>query len=133
MSSFKALLSIDEAKEYPLISCHYSFHQEIDFRGKAVSDVRGGIIIIQTDRVDHFLNKWMFDHRSLEDGYIRFTRVDNEGTLEKIAFKNAYCVNYVRDFHSNGSGSMNTTLTISAERLLLGTLEHDNSWDGSKK
>jgi hypothetical protein len=132
--SFKAILNLeDDHKDIPVLECSYSFIQDVDATGKAITRVKGGTIKLTVEATaDTNLIGWMLGHNSLKKGSISFFKRDNESALKKIEFTNALCVDYQEEFTSTGIMPMLITITISPDTIRIGTESHENLWDPKK-
>lgn len=131
MSSFNATLHfVDNPKKmYSILNCNYSFLQKTDDKGRPSSSANGGNVYIQiTTPPDDFLLKWMVDSYKRRAGFINFFKIDQESTFQKIAFIGAYCVEYHTNFSSEGSSSMVTSIVLSAQKLQINGVDHNNDW-----
>lgn len=110
-----------------MVECYYNFRQSVDETGKPVSRTQGGTITFvmpSTSDEDTFFYRWMFNKTEVQSGIFRFTvfTSDNRKSYKTIEFANAYCIELKDYFNDNDSKLMYTTVTISAQIILVGTL-----------
>lgn len=121
---------------FDIIECAYEFNQSIDDTGKPTSRPRGGTITFvmpapADDAPDSaFFYQWMFDKSKTHSGkFIFYVYADNNKQCEKhVSFTNAYCVGLKEYFNDNDSRLMYTTVTISAEKIIISGAMFDNEW-----
>lgn len=121
-------------REYGIIECEYEFSQSIDDTGKPVTRPRGGSITFvmpATNDDDLFFYKWMFNKTEVENGEFTFVVYshDNKMSYKHVRFENAYCIGLRDFFNDNDSRLMYSTITISAEIILIGGgARFSNEW-----
>lgn len=131
MSSFNAKLHFTDnpGKEYSVLQCNYSFLQKTDDKGRPSSPALGGnVYLTLTTPPDNFLLKWMVDSYKRRAGFINFFKIDEEATFQKVVFTGAYCVEYHTNFNAEGSASMVTSIVLSAQRIQVNGVDHNNDW-----
>ena len=124
------------SSSYSVIECAYEFNQSIDDTGKPTSRPRGGTItfVMPTPADDAsgsaFFYQWMFDKSKTHSGKFTFiVYADNNKRCEKhVEFIDAYCVGLKEYFNDNDSRLMYTTVTISAEQIIISGAMFDNQW-----
>jgi len=116
-----------ESEGIPLLSCEYSFKQEIDERGLPVSKVKGGLIDISYVSIDDSdIMYWMVTSQSDKSGQIIFSGEDGEKVFKTLEFRDARCVYYHDSFYRDGE--MTTRLTISTREIEVSGTTHSNQW-----
>lgn len=123
-------------RTYNVVECAYEFNQSIDDTGKPVSRPKGGTITFvmpSSSDDDLFFYKWMFNKTEVKNGTFKFVVYTNKNnrSIKTVSFENAYCVNLKDYFNDNDSKLMYTTVTVSAERIKIGSLaqaEFTNEW-----
>jgi hypothetical protein len=126
--SFKSVFKVD-GKEYNVLSCSYSLHQDIDNTGRPSSITRGGTVnIVVESRDGSELFNWASDSYLKKDATITFNKRDSDAKLKELEIKEAYCVGYQESFDSSGSGAMVESFTLSAKSIKMGEGSHDNEW-----
>lgn len=128
-------LTIKGGNTYNIVECFYGFHQSIDDTGKPISRTQGGTITFVTPSMsdkDVFFYKWMFNKTKVQSGSFKFTVYsdNNNQFFKTIEFENAYCIALKDYFNDNDSKLMYTTITISAQKITIGSdAEFSNEWD----
>ncbi len=151
--SFKATLDIED-KTFELIYCASQLEQKTDGLGRPASGVRGGSIWLAIKGTsDDTFSAWASDPAKQQDGSITFFRFDQDAKFKKIEFKNAYLTDLVEsfiaeeEFSREESRSMDDAharlirqiqqrtkisyiilCNISAEKIKIDGVEHDNKW-----
>lgn len=91
--SFQATLTV-EGKTFNVLQCHHTLSQKYD-RGRPTSGVRGGIIVLILDGSDEdLLGDWATGATTKKSGDITFNRTDQQSTLQKLEFEDAYATMY---------------------------------------
>lgn len=116
-------------KDYELLNFAHEFHQDIDEKGKVLSDVRGGTISALIDGFpSQELIKWGVEPRVYHDGEIVVMDPDNN-ILEKIEFRYAACTLFKIHFTDAGKAYCSTKISINAKHLTLGSqIKTDKHW-----
>ncbi|GAB4024293.1 type VI secretion system tube protein TssD [Spirosoma gilvum] len=98
--SFKSTLTV-EGKEFSVLQCYHKLGQKTD-NGRPTSGVRGGLIQLILDSSDEdILGDWATGPTTKKDGEIVFERTDQQSTLTKLEFKEAYLTLYFEFVTSN--------------------------------
>jgi hypothetical protein len=126
--AFKATFSCD-GKDYSILHCNYSMHQNVDANGRPSSDVRGGMIHVTVEaNEDTSLFQWMIDSHSFKEGKIVFYKRDSDSRMKELDFSEAACIEYSESFDSISASPMTISFTLSAARISIGDAEHTNAW-----
>ena len=130
MPSFSArflLGSFETALNY----VYLDINQAVDSLGRPASLTRGGKITLEfNSTADNIVAEWMANPAKRLDGKIQFIKMDSvESTEKQIEFTNAYCVELMERFDgSTTTSQMVTVITISPEKIYVGTTLLDNRW-----
>ncbi len=130
MASFRARFLLGPL-DVPLNYVYLDINQAVDSLGRPASLTRGGKITLEFNATDdNIVAEWMANPAKRLDGKIRFIKLDNiESTEKMIQFFGAYCVELMERFDGTTTTSqMVTVITISPERIHVGTIELDNRW-----
>jgi hypothetical protein len=112
-----------------LLSCTYSFSQEIDQKGLPTSKVRGGIIDITFVSLDDAeILQWMISEEADKNGKIAFSGDNNTKPFKTIEFKDARLIDYHESF--SDQSQLKVTLSISARELAISGVKYKNTWLG---
>ncbi len=88
--SFKAVFKVD-GKDYNVLSCNYSMHQDIDVTGRPSSVTRGGVVNLVVESTDDSaLFEWMCDSYMKKDATITFNKREENAKLKELEIKEAY-------------------------------------------
>lgn len=116
-----------ESDGIPLLSCEYSFKQDVDERGLTTGKVKGGIINLTFISIDDSeIMFWMFNSLSDKSGRIVFSGEEGQRIFKTIEFLDARCIYYFESFQRDGE--MVTKITISTRRLTISGTDHLNHW-----
>ena len=123
--AFKGELEVGNHR-YGVVECTYQFSQTTDETGKPTSRPKGGKITFVTPSMsddDLFFYNWMANKTEVKSGYFRFDvfSYQNKRSFKTVFFKNAYCVELKDYFNDKDSRLMYSTITISAEIIIIGT------------
>ena len=111
----------------PVLSCDFSFNQDMNAIGEAKSIVRGGIINLTLRGIDDpEILQWMMGTNTLKDGMISFTGFTTEGVGRKIEFSDGFLVSYHESF--TNESDIVVQLVISCRQLTISGVEHENKW-----
>lgn len=111
----------------PLLTCNFSFSQEIDDRGLPKSGVRGGVINLSFESMDdEDIVWWMISKNADKDGKITFAGEEGEKVFKTLEFKDARCVAYQESFVRDVE--MIQEITISAREIIVSGATFSNSW-----
>ncbi|MEN9917609.1 MAG: hypothetical protein RL662_45 [Bacteroidota bacterium] len=112
-----------------ILSCSFSFSQNIDKKGKVASRVTGGTMqLVLSQLPPQPIIEWAVNSRRYQDGII--IMLDNENVpVEKIIFENAACIDFSIDYTQKGTSYTMTNLVIQPERVIVGNgIDFDNEW-----
>ncbi|HCC53124.1 MAG TPA: hypothetical protein DEQ30_14680 [Porphyromonadaceae bacterium] len=115
-----------DGKNYDVEHFRIGLAQPTDHKGQPQHEIKGGQINITLSHIaDDNLYQWAKTSTLTKGGTVLF-QTDLGITVLCVIFENAYCINLLRDIDAVKGSS--TTLTISAEKISLNGLEHDNFW-----
>ncbi len=111
----------------PLLTCNFSFSQEIDDRGLPKSIVKGGVINLSFKSMDdEEIMWWMVSSQADKNGKITFAGEEGEKVFKTLEFKDARCVAYKESFVRDVE--MIQEITISAREITVSGATFSNSW-----
>ena len=126
--SFKARLTV-AGKNYNVLDCTYSLHQEVDSTGRPAAVTRGGKISVTVESNNETeLFEWMCNNWERKDGSVVFLKRDSDATMKELSFTEGYLINYEESFTSDNEKPMRIKFTISAKKIKIGTGKHVNEW-----
>jgi hypothetical protein len=118
-----------EQEGIPLLTCNFSFDQDIDQRGYPTSTVKGGVINLSfVSEDDSDILQWMFNREADKNGKIVFASTENTRPFKTLEFTNARLVHYDESFTRDVEMIM--SLTISTRTLEISGATHINIWTG---
>lgn len=126
--SFLARITID-GEEMNVLECSFKFRQGADANGRPSEKPKGGQIklLIESTAKTDFLD-WVISDDMAKDGAIVFTKRENVGSLKKLAFKDAYCLEYEEIFDAVNKEPLKTYLVLSARELSMNGTTFSNNW-----
>lgn len=130
-----ARLHIDQHPQYDkgirVLSCNFSFSQEIDPSGQATSRVRAGLINLTITGVsDTELVNWMLGRYDRKNGKISFFGINESGVPQEsksLKFQDAFLVHYGESFTDQSEMIIN--LSISCRKITLSNADWETEWD----
>ena len=128
--SFKSVLNVG-GMSIETNFVHLDINQNVDERGRPASLAHGGKITVEFDTPsdNDVISDWMCNPVKTMGGSIIYKRIDQDSTMKMINFENAYCVEYHERFDGTMSASnMVTMITISPEKITIGSVNLDNQW-----
>lgn len=131
--AFIAFLKFTDSSGNPIgddikvMECDFGFTQQIDITGKPSARPMGGTINLKVESTDNTeLADWMISSEGMKDGRIDFTLRDNK--FKTLSFEKGVCIQYHEAFDYEGSIPMHISLTISAGKITIGSIEFSNEW-----
>jgi hypothetical protein len=111
----------------PLLTCSYSFSQDIDQRGLPKSEVKGGVITFTFNSIDdQEIMHWMVSSKADKSGKIAFSGEETEKVFKTLEFKDARCISYHESFKRDSE--MIEEISISAREISVSGVTHVNIW-----
>ena len=126
---FTSTLTIND-KKLDVLSFGTSFTRDYDQKGRPSSAVRAGELSVTVeiteneDLIDGMINA---QNKSLK-GTIEFWQSGDAGVFRKVEFENAYVTSYKEGFQPAGSSPFSADISISAEKITIGTAKYDAGW-----
>ncbi len=123
-SSVSALMS--NASE--LIACNYAFHQGIDSKGQAQTNVRVSDIELTYDGLpSQEIIEWALDSATYLNGALVLYDA-NDIPLKKLFFQDTACVGLQLSYSSYGSSPVLTKVIIKPRRLVIDDFTINQNW-----
>lgn len=120
-----------EDKGIKILSCDFSFTQDVDNNGYINSSVRAGFINISIPGInDSEIVQWMINRFHRRNGKIVFLGVNESGMpqeLKSLEFEEAFLVSYNESFSDEAEMIIN--LSISAPKITLSNGKWETQWD----
>jgi hypothetical protein len=127
--SFSGKLNIN-GEQFNIENCTIAIGQNIDHSGMPSARPSAGqftLSIIYHKAVNIFA-EWAVSPTMIKSGEIKFSNTNAMSIMQSITFTDAYCINYVQNFHNNNNEAMMAQVVISAREIKIGTAEHTNKW-----
>jgi hypothetical protein len=116
-----------ESEGIPLLSCNFSFSQDVDQRGLPKSEVKGGLItMVFSSMDDQEIMHWMISPKADKSGKITFSGEENAKVFKTLEFKDARCISYNESFMRDSA--MVEEIIISAREVTISGVTHTNTW-----
>jgi hypothetical protein len=131
--SFKARLELG-GKKFDLLHCSYTFRREVDAKGRPSSGVNGGTVQLEVESTDDtsVLDSMVGNVYKAIKGKVVFQKRDEDAKMKELEFEDAYIIQYSEALDSVGSNPMTINFVLSARKLKIGTVEHENDWPDKK-
>ena len=118
----------EEKKGIKILSCDYSFSQDVDSNGKIASNIRAGIINVSIPGIsDTEIVQWMLGRDVRKKGKISFSGVIDTGPHKYFEFEDAVLINYNESFSDQSDIIIN--LSISSRKIVVSGVTHETQWD----
>ncbi|HCO66303.1 MAG TPA: type VI secretion system needle protein Hcp [Dysgonomonas sp.] len=118
-----------EGKDYDILQCDYSFHRDIDLKGRPSSNVYGGRINIEVESTeDSTILSQMVNQFKPNSGTITFNRGDEEAKMKELSWENGYVIDYSEELDVVGREPMKIRFVISAEKMKMESVEVEQKW-----
>jgi len=115
-----------DGQKYEIENFNLRISQPVDRKGQPQHELRGGQIhLTMTHMADDLLYEWAKSSTKLKNGSVLF-QTDLGVTVLKIDFKNAYCINLIREI--NAMTGTSTSLIIAPEEVIINGEKHNNFW-----
>ncbi|MBN2173796.1 MAG: hypothetical protein JXR61_07215 [Prolixibacteraceae bacterium] len=130
--SLTARLHIEEHPQektgIKILSCSFSFSQDVDSNGKIASNVRSGLINVSIPGInDTELIRWMLGKDTRRNGRIVFSGVMETGPNKTLEFEDAVLVSYYESFTDQSDMIIN--LGISSRKIIVNGESNEMFWD----
>ena len=127
--SFHAQLSVQD-EVFTVRQLSWTISQATDVLGRPDARVRGGTVEMELDaQPSELLHFWATDDMKRLDGAVVFFEADRAAIRDRLAFFDAHCVQFSKQFQdANSRRGMTMRLTLSANKLQFGEMEIHNNW-----
>ncbi|PJJ59369.1 type VI secretion system tube protein TssD [Hymenobacter chitinivorans] len=127
--SFHAELNL-EGRTYVVRRFGWSIGQSTDAVGRPEARVHGGRLQVELDsQPDDLIHHWALDDTKKMNGSISIFHSDVRAVRKTITFEDTFCVGLRKEFSAaKSSQNMTMSLSLSANRLTIGSVEIDNKW-----
>ncbi|WP_234859507.1 type VI secretion system tube protein TssD [Aquimarina aquimarini] len=127
--SFLGKLELEGAT-FTLEDCTVAISQNSDYSGKPCARPVAGkfTITIAYHKEANVFAEWAVSSTMAKSGKIQFFNNDAMSIMQTIAFNEAYCLDYIQNYHSRNNKTMLMQVVISAKEIEVGTAKHANNW-----
>ena len=126
--AFKAKVKLADS-EYDALSCDYSFHRDIDLKGRPSSNVYGGTIrVLVESNDDTNIVAQLIKQFEPVTGNVTFHKGLEAATMKELSWENGYVIKYYELFDVTGKEAMKIYFEISAEKIMMGSEKVDQKW-----
>lgn len=116
-----------QEKGIKVLSCDFSFSQDVDNRGMVASKVRAGMINVTIPGInDPEILEWMLGQYTKKKGKISFSGVVDTGPHRSLEFEDAILVSYHESFSDQSETII--SLTLSARVIKVTGVKHESTW-----
>lgn len=123
-------LKVDGLTDREVLNLHYSIHQEVDVEGRPTAIARGGKITVTVKSLNDGntdFYEWACDPYVSKNGSVEFEKRDGTN-MKTLKFEDAYMVEYEENYDSIDETSQLETFTMSAKKIDIGGVAHENPW-----
>lgn len=126
--AFKAKIQLKDS-EYDALSCDYSFHRDVDLKGRPDSNVHGGVIrlVVESNDDTNIVAQLMNQFKPVE-GSVTFYKGIVATTMKKLSWENGHVTKYYEIFDMTSKEPMKIYFEISAEKITMGSETVDHKW-----
>ena len=116
-----------QEKGIKILSCDFSFSQDVDNRGMTSSNVRAGLINVTLPGInDNEILQWMLGRDDRKNGKITFSGIVDTGPHRSVEFEDAVLVSYHESF--SDQSDIIISLTISSRIIRITGVKHESFW-----
>ena len=126
--AFRAKLKLEDC-EYEALDCDYSFHRNVDAKGRPTSSVCGGAIriIVESNDDTNIVAKLMSQFKPVS-GSITFHKGGDDTMMKVLSWDNGYIMKFSEKFEITNRTPMKINFEISAEKIIMGKETVDHKW-----
>lgn len=111
-----------------LINCSFSFHQGVDFRGQAQTDVRMGDFILTYDGFpSREVIQWAMTSAKLHNGSLVLCDANGE-PVDKLFFEDGACTGMSVSYINDGESPIITQLKLQPRKIISGDETLSKKW-----
>ncbi len=123
-----------EREGIKILTCDFSFRQDVDNNGYISSSVRAGLINVTITGInDAEIVQWMLGRTIGKKGKISFMGITNSGVPQEsksLIFEDAILVNYSESFADESESLI--SLSLSARKITISNATWETNWDFDK-
>ena len=126
--AFKAKLQLAD-NTYDALSCDYSFHRDVDLKGRPSSNVYGGTIrlLVESNDDTNIVAQLMNQFKPVL-GSVTFYKGIEAATMKELSWENGYIIKYNEMFDVTSKEPMKIYFEIYAEKIMMGSETVDHKW-----
>lgn len=128
-----AIITIDGIAPREVLNMSYSIYQETDGEGRPTAISRGGMVNIVVKALNDGNKEffaWACDPYTSKNGKIEFNKRDGTN-MKTLNITDAYLVSWDENYDSVSGMSQQEVFTISAKKIEIGGIFHENNWADS--
>lgn len=113
-----------------MISSHIEFNRKTDTKGRPVTNVIGGriTVTIESTKETIILEAMINSPYKVISGKVTYYNTDDNSVFRVVEFKYAYIVYYKEVFNVDRKRQMYSTITFSADIIMIGNAYLSNQW-----
>lgn len=117
-------------KIFDVLSFGTSFTRDYDQKGRPSSAVRAGDmnLTIEVTQNENLIETMINGQNKMVDGKIEFWQSGKDGVFRTVDFKNGYVTSYKEGFQPAGGTNFMADVSITAEKITIGTAAYDAAW-----
>ena len=129
MAGLRATVCL-QGKDIEVISSHIEFNRKTDTKGRPVTNVIGGriTITIESTKETIILEAMINSPYKVISGKVTYYNTDDNSVFRVVEFKYAYIVYYKEVFNVDRKRQMYSTITFSADIIMIGNAYLSNQW-----
>ena len=123
-------MKIDGLAAREVMNMRYSLHQEVDVEGRPTAITRGGQISVSIKSLNDGnseLYEWACDPYVTKKGSFEFEKRDGTN-MKTLKFEDAYLMEFEETYDAVDASSQLEEIVISAKKISIGDVAHENSW-----
>ena len=115
--------------EFDVVTFAVAFSRNTDYKGRPCSIVMGGVMemTVEITAESKLISQMLMKNEGV-DGNLAFVKAGKEGVYRKVEFVNGYISNYVEGFDVSSGANFVCSLTVSAEKVTVGSAIFDQRW-----
>ena len=129
MAELKATVCL-QGKDIEVISSHVEFNRKTDNKGRPVTNVIGGriTITVESTRETTILEAMVNSPFKAISGKVIYYNTKDNSIFRVVEFKYAYIVYYKEVYNVDRKRQMYSTITFSADIIMIGDAYLSNQW-----
>lgn len=129
MAGLRATVCL-QGKDIEVISSHIEFNRKTDTKGRSVTNVIGGriTVTIESTKETIILEAMINSPYKVISGKVTYYNTDDNSVFRVVEFKYAYIVYYKEVFNVDRKRQMYSTITFSADIIMIGNAYLSNQW-----